>query len=592
MQRGITIIITVSMRRFISLHRILNCVAVISIAAISLLSGCTTSDDTLGFELIPENQKMKIRFKSFYAGRVYKDTFDKEQNKFVTESKDCRSFRTTIYRSDSLISSNLKVGYMGRERDLDNIFGEREASYATNFLFMSDIGKEGFGYLPIFDSMQLLLSVTDFVGDTTYVQTYEVYEINKPLGEAMSVVDKDGNKDTLAYINYDMEQLYDSSKPLFTFEFPNQAKGVYTTSTAVTMKPVSLSAESPTWDFVRRLMLIPDDTKSWDGYADDTRIYADDKEWIKEFNGLYIKPKAGLAEGKEGAMYKVDFLSTGIYLLGRNRNPEDPKLIKDTTYMYYYFYDKYAKTGNRSINSVKHNFAGSKLANYNMTNDPAKSQDENRQLRTDALVGYVSGMGGPMLEIYFTDDFLRELRAISAEEGYTYAAINQAVMSVYTEGSEYDWNYIKPELVTPLLDKSVEKMGLYTDFNTLAPIIDYDYSYEKSYGELAFGGNLNRSRANYVMDISGYMQWLKNYVDYLNPENRDNFDYEAVYNSAENLKSSKYITRTIYMAPEAYDLYTFKRSKVIGMESPDIVVEEEALEYPSIKINLSYTMIK
>ncbi|MBQ2395198.1 MAG: hypothetical protein II307_05495, partial [Alistipes sp.] len=66
----------------------------------------------------------------------------------------------------------------------------------------------------------------------------------------------------------------------------------------------------------------------------------------------------------------------------------------------------------------------------------------------------------------------------------------------------------------------------------------------------------------------------------------------AVYNSAENQKSSKYITRTIYMAPEAYNLYTFKRSKVIGMESPDIVVEEEALKYPSIKINLSYTMIK
>ena len=422
----------------------MNCVAAISIAAIALFSGCTTSDDTLGFDLIPENQRMQIRFKSFYAGQVYKDTFDKEQNKFVRSSEDCRSFRTTLYRTDSIISSDLKVGYMGHERDLDKIFGEREAGFASNFLFMTDIGEKGFGYLPIFDSMQLLLSVKDFVGDTTYVQSYEVYELNKPLVEAMA-----NGKDTIAYINFDMEQIYDSSKPLFTFQFPNQAKGVYTTSTAVTMEPVSLAADSPTWNFVRRLMLIPDDTKSWNGYADDTAVYTDDKKWVKNFNGLYIKPTGDLASDKEGAMYKVDFLETGIYLLGRNRNPEDPRLIQDTTYMYYYFYDKYAKVGNRSINSVKHNYAGSKLAEYNMTNDPAKSKEENQRLRTDALVGYVSGMGGPMMEIQFTDDFLRELRSLGKEEGYRYAAINQAVMSVYTEGAQYNWRVLVPELITP-----------------------------------------------------------------------------------------------------------------------------------------------
>ena len=568
----------------------MNCVAAISIAAIALFSGCTTSDDTLGFDLIPENQRMQIRFKSFYAGQVYKDTFDKEQNKFVRSSEDCRSFRTTLYRTDSIISSDLKVGYMGHERDLDKIFGEREAGFASNFLFMTDIGEKGFGYLPIFDSMQLLLSVKDFVGDTTYVQSYEVYELNKPLVEAMA-----NGKDTIAYINFDMEQIYDSSKPLFTFQFPNQAKGVYTTSTAVTMEPVSLAADSPTWDFVRRLMLIPDDTKSWDGYADDTAVYADDKKWVKNFNGLYIKPTGDLASDKEGAMYKVDFLETGIYLLGRNRNPEDPRLIQDTTYMYYYFYDKYAKVGNRSINSVKHNYAGSKLAEYNMTNDPAKSKEENQRLRTDALVGYVSGMGGPMMEIQFTDDFLRELRSLGKEEGYRYAAINQAVMSVYTEGAQYNWMDLVPELITPVLDESVARMGLYLDFNKMTAIPDYDYVYEKSAGsETAFNGNLNRSRASYVMDISAYIQYLKNYVDSLNPDKSydPNFNYEAVYDSEENKNGGRYIPRVVYMAPEAYNLFTFKQSRVLGMENPDITTEEEALRYASIKIDLSYTMIK
>ena len=581
------------MKSYANLRKLLNCVAAISIAAITLFSGCTTTDDTLGFELLPENQKMQIRFKSFYAGRVYKDTFDKEQNKFVKTSGNCRSLRTTLYRTDSLVSSNLEVGYMGLENDTEKIFGEREASFASNFLFMSDIEESGFGYLPIFDSLQVILSVLDCVGDTTYVQTYEVFEVNKSLAEAMEVTDEDGQKDTITYINYDMSQIYDSSKPIFTFEFPNQAKGVYTTTTEVTMKPVSLATDSPTWDFIRRLMLIPKDTKNWDGYADDVEVYKDDAKWIEEFKGLYIRPKHDLASDKEGAMYKIDLSAAGLYLLGRNRNPEEPMLIQDTTYMFYYFYDENAEVGNHSINSVKYDFAGSELAKYDMTNDPSKSIEENHRLRTDALVGYVSGMGGPMMEIYFTDDFLRELRSISLEEGYRYAAINQAVMSVYAEGSKYNWMDIVPEMITPLLDESILRMGLDTDFNKLATIPDYDFAYEKSYStELSYGGYLNRSRASYVMNISGYIQRLKNYVDILNPEGRDNFDYEAVFDSAENKANDKYITRRIYMAPEAYDLYTLKRSKVLGMESPDITTEQEALEYASIKIDLSYTMIK
>ena len=87
------------------------------------------------------------------------------------------------------------------------------------------------------------------------------------------------------------------------------------------------------------------------------------------------------------------------------------------------------------------------------------------------------------------------------------------------------------------------------------------------------------------MDISGYIQRLKNYVDALNKDNVADFDYEAVYNLEENKALSSYISRTIYLAPEAYDLYTFKRTKVYGME-------DDALNNASIKIDLSYTMIK
>ena len=574
------------MKNLINLRKVLNAVAVISIAAIALFAGCTTSDDTLGYEYIPENQKMQIKFKSFYAGKVQKDIFDKELNKFITNTNECRSFVTSIYRTDSIISSDLQVGYMGLDRDLEKIFGEREAGFASNFLFMSDIGEGGFGYLPIFDSMQLLLAITDFGGDTTHVQTYEVFEVTKPLVDAMDIVERDGAKDTVTFINCDMRQLYNNEKPLFTFDFPNQEKGIYTTSTAVTMTPVSLETSSPTWDFIRRLMLIPENTQDWDGYADDTEIYTDDAKWVEAFKGLYIRPKKNLASDKEGAMYKLDLSATGIYLLGRNRNPEEPMLIQDTTYMYYYFFDSNAKEGNRSINSVKHDYSGTALENKISTDNPNLSEEENRLTRTQNPVCYISGMGGPAMEIYLSDDFLRELHAISAEEGYSHAAINQAKMSVYLEGSNYDWMAINPVTITPLLDKSIVRMGLYTNLNDLSPIPDYYYVYEQNNStSLAFGGYLNRSRASYVMDISGYIQRLKNYVDALNKDNVADFDYEAVYNLEENKALSSYISRTIYLAPEVYDLYTFKRTKVYGME-------DDALNNASIKIDLSYTMIK
>ena len=84
------------MKNLINLRRVLNAVAVISIAAIALFAGCTTSDDTLGYEYIPENQKMQVRFKSFYGGKVRKDNFDKEQNKFIPTTSDSADL-TVLY---------------------------------------------------------------------------------------------------------------------------------------------------------------------------------------------------------------------------------------------------------------------------------------------------------------------------------------------------------------------------------------------------------------------------------------------------------------------------------------------------------------
>ena len=554
-------------------------------AAAGLLLGvnCTReADPSLGVELVPQNQKLEMRHKSFFADKLEK--YDPQNKKYVVD-EGRNFFKTSIFRTDSILSSNLQTGYIGVQNN--DVFGKREAAFASEFVFMSSIGDEGFGYLPIFDSMQLLLSVSDFGGDTTRVNTFEVYEVLTSLSENMQEVNDD---ETTAYIGHDMEPLYDPSKRLFTFRFPDQQNGIYTTSTAVTMTPESLSADSPTWDFIRRLMLVESDDPKWNGYAENTEIYKSDEAFTEKFRGLYIKPVDDLGGGNDGAMYALDLSASGFYLAGRNRNPDEPRLVKDTLYVPYYFYYENASAGNTSINSVKYDFSNSDvLASAMMTDDPEKSREQNREAHTQSALGYVEGMGGPVMEICFDNDFLGELRNINDaggndENDFRYASVNQARLHIYLDKvGDYEWWNLDASVMTPLLDDSMPRLGLYTNYASLTPVPDYNFLYEQQYNtSLPYGGSLNRSLCCYVMDISSYMQRLKNYVDELNPDNTPGFDYAQVFDDMK--ESGNYISRIIYLAPEATALYNFKHSTVQGMFGQDTPA--------SMKIDITYTMIR
>ena len=573
------------MKHCVRLTNIIVALSALSAVATFSLTGCTREgDNTLGYEFLPENQKLATRHKSFKSGIVRK--YDTQKGEYV-DSPGHKLFTTTHYRTDSLVSSNLQTGYFGVQRDPEGIFGLREAGFASEFLNTSTLDEEGFGYLPIFDSMVLMLSVTSHDGDTLRPIRYELYEVTgKTLTESMA---ETNNGDTLSYINHDMSAIYDSSKPLFTFTFPDPENGLYTSSNWVKMQPSDLSADGATWKFIKRLMLVGDLDKGWDGYADDISLYESYADWVKEFKGVYIKPADDLTDGKEGGMYATDLSASGMYLYGRNRNPEEPRLVKDTINMGYIFYYGDAAAGNTSINYVKHDYSGSELASAMNISDRKREtgddlyvwRDENRKNHTESATVYIEGMGGAVTELYFTDDFLRELRSVNAEEGYSHASINQALMYIYIEGADYDWTLLDPATMTPLLDSSLSRLGTYTSVESLSPIADYNYFYEANYGtSLNYDGYLKRSLGCYVMDISSYMQRLKNYVDKLNPDDDENFVYEGKF-KAEDDNS---ISRTLYIAPEAYSLYTMQRSKLQGME--------DAANNASIRIELTYTMIK
>ena len=94
------------MKSYVSLRRIAGSIAALAAAIAPFLTCCTNADDTLGYELVPEDQKMEMRFNNFQAGKVTK--YDPETKEYVTIS-DRPIFKTTLFRHDSLISSNLQL---------------------------------------------------------------------------------------------------------------------------------------------------------------------------------------------------------------------------------------------------------------------------------------------------------------------------------------------------------------------------------------------------------------------------------------------------------------------------------------------------
>lgn len=560
--------------------------AVLAIAAMFFV-GCNADvDSELGYDIIPDHQKMEMRHLTFKGGKVIK--FDAD-NSTDTESKYIETagkfFRTSLYHTDSLLSSNLTTGYMGVEHS--DTFGMRSAALASSIIFMNTVEEDGFGYKPIFDTMTLILTVTDYGLDTLTPVKYEIYELQKSLiGNVLST------KDTTAYTNCDLSGVYDESKPLFTFTFPD-GKTTGPKTKSIDLTPVDMSRNGQTWDFIRRLMLIPEDydtNKEWDGFARDVdSLYSNEKKWQQNFHGIYIKPVLESVDAsKHGALYSFDLMSSGLQLTGRSRNPHDPTLIKDTIGANYYFYDEnllgykdnYGHyypgpegVHNLAVNKIDHDYSGSIIGNYNIDGYDAQGNVVPNSARTEVSECYVDGVAGVSTEVYFTDEFISELKAMSKQqsgENYRAVAINQCRLYVYMKGADYVWenNQGNAETLYPLMDSYLPRLGSYSSYSRLVCIADYDPEYESTYSvELAYGGYLNRSRGCYEMDITGFMQRMYNYVNSL--EDVSKYDESVT-------------PRSIFLGPDALSPYTFDYTVLQGAEGTQA----------PIHLELTYTLIK
>ena len=524
------------------------------VAAMLFATGCTTEADyTMGEEFIPDNQEMSIRRRTYSGGKLFENG----------TSRDCPLMRASLYKTDSVHSANLASVYFGREQS--DTFGMRTAGFFSQMLFNYSLDEErGWGYRPIFDSMQLALSITSFHGDTTYRQRFEVYEItsNEYFKE---------RTDTAFRINFDAEK-YIGKEPIFTFTFPDQDNGVYTTSTEV------LLHETPaTRDYVSRLMLLGNAAAN-DGMAKDTEgIYTvgNEKKFVDKFKGIYIVPADDAALSGRGAMYASDIEKTGMYLYTRSRREEDPQIIRDTTYMVYQLYldpKTYGKieAGNVSINTVEHDYSGVRLFD-------ADKIDEKNESREEVLMGFVDGMGGVVTELRFTDEMLQSLADLSLAEDCNAVSVNQATLSIYVEHADYDYTKLDPSVITPVLNGAQTRLGMYTDYKNLSPVADYMYANESTY-TIPYGGYLNRSLACYTMDISNFIQSLAlASADNLAQDGRT-VDFDKI--------DEKY--RRIYLAPEAYGLFGFDRVAVIGGDGEVGGARNAA----PVKLDMTYTVFK
>ena len=539
------------MKRFNNFRRMLLPVAALAAAIGLTLGGCTKVDDTLGGNLIPDNQQMR-------AGYVQLPRADELNPKKYVE--------TRLFQTDSIVSSNITYGYMGSM--LNDTLGHRSAGFLSQMVNYYKVDSGYFGYMPIFDSAQILLKVTSFGRDSVTEQSFAVYEVvsNKYLTEKPIAPNK-SQRDSTFYLNFDpVKAGAVGNEVLFTFTFPDGEKTGPATTYA-TMKPTQKGRE-----FINRLML------QEGTYKGDYSIYSLDslEQWVAEFKGLYIVPAVDQTSPNKGNIYATSLDASGFAIYGRNRLESDPTLIADTISIPYIFYDSSVDYGNVSVNTVER--TNTRYIDYDaIVEKPGGGTVEPQQ---PFELGYVEGMGGALVELTLTDEFLSvlgELQAEQEDEGYRTVAINQALLSIYVDGvTDGGWEQGFSQKVIERFDASISRLGLYTDFKTLTPVSDYAYDYEQQYEvTLPYGGYLNRSLGCYTLNISSHIQrlWRAYQEAPIDPETG-----ERQYTEAQKRMM------TLYLAPGATDLFTFNRIALQG--------GIKAGENAPIHMELTYTLIK
>lgn len=280
----------------------------IAVSVISI-NGCTKVDDSIGYNLMPDNQKMTVHIDTLSGVKTY------------------------LYRFDSIVSSNLEYAYLGKE--YSSVFGERRNSLIIQFLPSSIPYESGFGLDPIVDTLYLSLAIDKTHGNTDVEQTFEVFRV---YCDTLSV-------DSTYYSNFPVSRFIKEDEVLFTFKHSGKEDLV------TALEPTAAGRE-----FMESLVKL------------DTAIYHNDSLFQKTYNGLYIRPAK--QSPRDAATYVWSLSSTDTYMVlnVRDHDSIDHTLIHDTLSAVYSILDG-TNYGNLSINIVDFDYTGTTLGTLQSQTD-------------------------------------------------------------------------------------------------------------------------------------------------------------------------------------------------------------------------------
>jgi len=156
-------------------HQAARLFAVIIGALILAFASCKKTPDTIGNDLIDENNIISI-------------------NRTDTAFIVCHSY------FDSIGTKNVRYGLLGSTHD--PVFGNTEAGFYTQFRFSS--AGQNFGTSSVLDSIVLQLALSSVYGDTTTLLTVHAYELN----DSISTNDTYYNYSTIACSNIDLANAF------------------------------------------------------------------------------------------------------------------------------------------------------------------------------------------------------------------------------------------------------------------------------------------------------------------------------------------------------------------------------------------------
>lgn len=434
-------------------------------------TGCTSVDDTLGLNLLPDDQEVEFH---------------------MTVIDGIGSHMAV---SDSLPAGRLNALYFGNYNT--DGYGRVEARPVLQFVPSGFSEDDFYGNKPYVDSLKLVFDIDNIYGDITAEQKFYIYQLTKK-----------PHYDSTYYYSFDGEAISDMANPLFSFTMTSEDEA---NSRIVKMLTIEPSGD----EYLKKLANL------------DPAVYEKpDTVFREHFNGWYIAPSSDPSEypSSGGAIYEINPLTqydyySGIYdyfyflVYGHNHKKDvtgtcihdgEGYVLKDTIAVSYTFDDSNIFHPNANILTVKHDYsAPSSVVVPALFVDPLTFETVNPP-QEDVI--YIQGMMGVAGYLDFGGEFLNNLEKLcyNANGEKCIMKVNKAQLFLWLEDDGL--TYIR---------NAPSRLGMFYDYAGYTPVTIPDYSYisEIIYSyTMSYDGRLNHNEGlgYYEMDISSYIMNLAN----------------------------------------------------------------------------------